>query len=528
MISIKNLLKLNPVRSGIIVFSCIISTLLTVFVRYNLTWQADALRQSNIQLFLILTLVSLGAYTLASTLNHFGNYFLLDKTIQRYSHNIRKKLLEKYDNDIVTSKVQNDLINNIEVVENQYFGLLAALFENICLFLFSVLAILSINWIILVSTLFLAILLLKIPDLFKKIMQKRSIDTSTQTQIFLEKIANWVAGIDVLRRFNGYTIYSNKLKNGSFQYTSSYLENIKVGKLVSLIVILSNVTAQLMIFALTGALILSNQITIGVIFSIGGLIGYTFSYVVIIANGLLQMKNGKAIIDQINGQIIKASSKNSNEKDNEDIKYYVSNLSVKFSNGVDIRYPNIEINRGDKILLTGPSGSGKTTFFKLFLNQLEANTGMIGTIDRFGKKHPIDQNKVAYIPQEPILMPVSIIDNITMFEPSLKESALKVIKKVNFKKDILKFKDGINTIVQVDKNNMSGGQKQKIVLARTLLYEKPLLLVDEGTSAIDANSTQEILKTVTNIDATVIVIAHNLSEEMKQLFDKEIKLESLN
>ena len=153
---------------------------------------------------------------------------------------------------------------------------------------------------------------------------------------------------------------------------------------------------------------------------------------------------------------------------------------------------------------------------------------MIGTIDRFGKKHPIDQNKVAYIPQEPILMPVSIIDNITMFEPSLKESALKVIKKVNFKKDILKFKDGINTIVQVDKNNISGGQKQKIVLARTLLYEKPLLLVDEGTSAIDANSAQEILKTVTNIDATVIVIAHNLSEEMKQLFDKEIKLESLN
>ena len=86
MISIKNLLKLNPIRSGIIVFSCIISTLLTVFVRYNLTWQADALRRRNIQLFFILTLVSLGAYILASTLSHFGNYFLLDKMIQRYSH----------------------------------------------------------------------------------------------------------------------------------------------------------------------------------------------------------------------------------------------------------------------------------------------------------------------------------------------------------------------------------------------------------------------------------------------------------
>lgn len=175
MISIKNLLKLNPVISGIVVFSCVISTLLTVFVRYNLTWQADALRHSNIQLFFILTTVSLGAYVLASALSHFGNYFLLDKSIQRYSHNIRKELLKKYDDEILPSKVQNDLINNIEVIENQYFGLLAAIFENICLFLFSVIAILSINWIILLSTLFLAILLLEIPNLFKKICRKEAL-----------------------------------------------------------------------------------------------------------------------------------------------------------------------------------------------------------------------------------------------------------------------------------------------------------------------------------------------------------------
>ncbi len=68
MFSIKNLLKLNPIRSTIIITSCLISSLLTVFVRYNLTWQADLLKENNIQGFLYLSLISLIAYILSSIL----------------------------------------------------------------------------------------------------------------------------------------------------------------------------------------------------------------------------------------------------------------------------------------------------------------------------------------------------------------------------------------------------------------------------------------------------------------------------
>ncbi len=124
-------------------------------------------------------------------------------------------------------------------------------------------------------------------------------------------------------------------------------------------------------------------------------------------------------------------------------------------------------------------------------------------------------------------MPVSIIENITMFNPALKDKAIALLKDVKLQKDIAKFKSGIDTQVNVEKENLSGGQKQKVVLARTLLYQKPLILMDEGTSAIDAQSAEDILKTVTQIDATVIVIAHNLTTEMKQLFDREIKLKNL-
>ncbi|MCT7690875.1 MAG: hypothetical protein N5837_06745, partial [Lactobacillus crispatus] len=84
MFSIKNLLKLNPIRSTIIITSCLISSLLTVFVRYNLTWQADLLKENNIQGFLYLSLISLIAYILSSILSNFGNYFLLTKSVQEY------------------------------------------------------------------------------------------------------------------------------------------------------------------------------------------------------------------------------------------------------------------------------------------------------------------------------------------------------------------------------------------------------------------------------------------------------------
>lgn len=190
MFSIKNLLKLNPIRSTIIITSCLISSLLTVFVRYNLTWQADLLKENNIQGFLYLSLISLIAYILSSILSNFGNYFLLTKSVQEYLHSIRGAMLKRYSNNIDSSKVQNDLINNLETAENQYLFLVAALLEYIFLFIFSVVAILSLNWIIVLSTLILALILLKLPDMFKNVVGKTSIANSEQTQKFLADISN--------------------------------------------------------------------------------------------------------------------------------------------------------------------------------------------------------------------------------------------------------------------------------------------------------------------------------------------------
>ncbi len=84
--------------------------------------------------------------------------------------------------------------------------------------------------------------------------------------------------------------------------------------------------------------------------------------------------------------------------------------------------------------------------------------------------------------------------------------------------------NGVETKVDLDKSNFSGGQKQKIILARNEIRNFPIMLADEATSAIDSTNTYHILKNLVSSNQTVIVIAHNLDPITENLFDRKIHL----
>ena len=84
---------------------------------------------------------------------------------------------------------------------------------------------------------------------------------------------------------------------------------------------------------------------------------------------------------------------------------------------------------------------------------------------------------------------------------------------------------GINTVVDLKNENLSGGQRQKVVLARSEIHHQPFVLMDEVTSAIDQKATEKIIDELLKTDQTVLMIAHNFTPELKAKFDHEIKLE---
>ena len=199
-------------------------------------------------------------------------------------------------------------------------------------------------------------------------------------------------------------------------------------------------------------------------------------------------------------------------------------MSLNFPNGEKLTFPDINVKPGEKILLSGDSGAGKSTLFKLILGELKASTGKVEFQNATGDTIIPDMSRIGYIPQDPNLFPGTIKENITMFNDQLDSRVEKTVNEVNFNKDIKKFKNGINEELDLDKINISGGQRQKIVLARAKIHDSDIILIDEGTSAIDQKATMNILEKLLNSKATLVFIAHNFNEHMRQMFDREIYL----
>ena len=113
-----------------------------------------------------------------------------------------------------------------------------------------------------------------------------------------------------------------------------------------------------------------------------------------------------------------------------------------------------------------------------------------------------------------------------MFHRQLLDQVPNLINKVQLQSDIARFPQGTDTQVDLDKNNLSGGQRQKIILARSEVFADEIILLDEATSAIDSKATKQIIAELVHTNKTVIMIAHNLNSEVKNMFDKTIRLAS--
>ena len=111
-----------------------------------------------------------------------------------------------------------------------------------------------------------------------------------------------------------------------------------------------------------------------------------------------------------------------------------------------------------------------------------------------------------------------------MFNDKLNNNITAILKDVDLDSDIKKFKSGIDTELNLDKLNISGGQRQKIVLARVKIHDCKIILIDEGTSAVDKKGTLDILQNLVQSKDTIIFIAHNFNEKMCSLFDRKIEL----
>ena len=202
----------------------------------------------------------------------------------------------------------------------------------------------------------------------------------------------------------------------------------------------------------------------------------------------------------------------------------VPNAAIEFS-AVDFSYQrqrqilnqlSFKVAAGEKVAIVGPSGSGKSTIGRLLFRFYDVNSGSI-TIDHQDLRHVQQlslREAIGVVPQDTVLFNDTIWNNVAYGCPEASDETIwKAIDMAALRGFVESIPDGVETIVGERGLKVSGGEKQRIAIARVLLKNPPILLFDEATSALDSESERSILQALAEIsqNKTTLVIAHRLS-----------------
>ena len=136
---------------------------------------------------------------------------------------------------------------------------------------------------------------------------------------------------------------------------------------------------------------------------------------------------------------------------------------------------------------------------------------------------------MSYIEQDVFLFNTTILDNITLGGEFENEQIEKALQDSALENDLLSLPDGVNTVVGENGSSLSGGQKQRVAIARALLHNRSVLLVDEGTSALDQENADRIEKNLlSNPELTLILVSHHLSAEQRGRFSQVLTLSGVS
>ena len=447
-----------------------------------------------------------------------------DKIIKDMTYDIQHDIyghtpvfFNKFSIGEVISRSTNDITNYIAPLFG--YGILL-IFDGIIYNLF-------ISMLIFNKSNFIYLLLIHIPLVIQTIylVSRRKVQekyynkmAKTMDEITEETLEN-VKGIRVIRAYS----LLDKVRNSFVEKLRSYAKsNEKYMKRTLVYQPLNTVSlATSYVIAVAGGFYFINlgMMTLGELISVCVVIGMIqWPYIALseLVIMIIEVRQGTKRILEISD--IKADVNNdlaeSNFEFNSSIEFKDFNFAYEESNNA-LENINFTINKGETIGVVGKTGSGKTTFIKQLLRLYPVNENTL-LFDGKGIECYYDYSvraKIGYAPQEYQLFSKSIKENVLFYRYEQEDRLEEVLEQADIKKDISRFKDGIDTLVGENGLSLSGGQKQRLGIARALLSDPDLLILDDSLSAVDSNTEKTIIENIkkTREGKTNIIVAHRIS-----------------
>ena len=480
----------------------------------------------SISSLIVIVLIFLGVYLIVSTLQQYVLEVLKNKI--RYSLN--KNLYQSYASRNIesfqkkdSSEILNEFNNGVNVVIDNYVSSKLNVFSLTVSLILGSLYIANLSVEILMFLLFCAFITIFINSIFKNRLKKNQMNYMDSMKQWLCSIKNMCRCFSDIKILNLEKVFCDGLDIENKNLEQSILKN---NGFIKILTSINSFISQAMFFLtlLFGIVLIHyNRLTVGQLLGIAQASNMVIMPIVNYANLRNMIQSSKPVLQKLldNSMYYEENESIVFDEQIHDIKIKHLNYSYGARQILDLN--NLVIDQGKKYLVIGKSGDGKSTLLDILTKQKKADGIYVNDKDLKDVQFSTYADTFSYVNQNNDLLLFSFEQNITLGRKMSKYSLKELVTIFNLESIFDKERDNLD----FEHLNLSGGEKQRICLARAIYRNKKWLFLDEAFSAVDKTNSDRIHQFIlSNPDLTVLSIEHKVTKETVSLYDKVLLFEN--
>ncbi len=480
----------------------------------------------SISSLIVIVLIFLGVYLIVSTLQQYVVEVLKNKICYSLNQNLYQSYASRNIESFQkkdSSEILNEFNNEVNVVIDNYVSSKLNVFSLTISLILGSLYIANLSEEILMFLLFCAFITILINSIFKNSLKKNQMN-------YLDSMKQWLCSIkNLCRCFNDIKILNlEKVFCDGLDIENKNLEQntLKNNGFIKILSSLNSFISQAMFFLtlLFGIVLIHyNRLTVGQLLGIAQASNMVIMPIVNYANLRNMIQSSKPVLQKLldNSMCYEENEPIIFDEQIHDIK--IKHLSYSYGVRQILDLNNFVIDHGKKYLVIGKSGDGKSTFLDILTKQKKADGIYVNDKGLKDVQFSTYAEKFSYVNQNNDLLPFSFEQNITLGRKMSKYSLKDLVTIFNLESIFDKERDNLD----FEHLNLSGGEKQRICLARAMYRNKKWLFLDEAFSAIDKTNSDRIHQFIlSDPDITVLSIEHKVTKETVSLYDKVLLFEN--
>lgn len=422
-----------------------------------------------------------------------------------------------------SSEILNEFNNEVNIVVDNYVSAKLNIFSLTVSLLLGSIYIANLSFEILLFLLLCAFLTLFINNIFKHRLENNQKKYLLAMQQWLFCIKNFCRSFKDIKILSLEKTFCDELDNENESLESGILRNNGLVKLISA---LNSFISEIMFFVtlLFGmVLIYYNRLSIGELLGIAQASNMVIMPIMNYANLRNTIISSKPVLEKLEKNCILHKKKEIIKLEGDIHAIRLQDVNFDYGNHRIFDHTSLEIKQGKKYLIIGKSGDGKSTLLEILTKQKYADGVYVNEENLQNIAFDTYVDKFSYVNQSNDLLPFSFEKNITLGKTESKYTLQELISRFHLEAVFHNKRDGLD----IEHLNLSGGEKQRICLARALYRNKKWLFLDEAFSAIDKSCSDEIHQYIlSDPSITVLSIEHKISKETVSLYDEVLLFEN--